>query len=241
MTQVAKKQLAQRYEEGFTYLDESAINASTLNTEPYEYTFIPNAIPSHFMDEVLADAPTIPDRGSYGLPDLKRGPRFEAVLQELLSDRFRTLVEKKFNMDLSKNPPVILMMGNTTGHYNEGYAHPDSKHKIITVIVGFTREWPYERGRLRILNSSDRNDYAFEFAPEFGCMLMFRVSDKSWHGFLPQKGPRMSLQLCYCDSDAYVKNEYRRHSISAFVKSVPILRKILSLMPRQNPSAKAKN
>ena len=50
-------------------------------------------------------------------------------------------------MDLSPYPPCIVMMGNTTGNYNEGYAHPDSKHKIITVLLGFSREWPYERGQ----------------------------------------------------------------------------------------------
>ena len=125
------------------------------------------------------------------------------------------------------------MMGNTTGHYNEGYAHPDSKHKIITVLLGFTREWPYERGRLRVLRSNDRNDYAFEFAPEFGRMLMFRVCDHSWHGFLPQKGQRMSLQLCYVDSEWYVRKEYWRHSVSAYAKSVPLLRKIIDWAPRR--------
>lgn len=221
----------------FTYLDEHAIAAAPLLTTPYEYAFVPAAIPNRFLDEVLTDAPKIPDRGSYGLPDLKRGPRFEQVIQDLLSPRFRRLVEQKMNMDLSNNPPVILMMGNTTGHYNEGYAHPDSRHKIVTVIVGFTREWPFERGRLRVLNSPDRNDYAFEFSPEFGSMLMFKVSDKSWHGFLPQKGPRMSLQLCYCDGETYVQREYFRHRISAFAKSVPFLRKLIGLMPRSNPAA----
>jgi hypothetical protein len=235
-----KKAVAYDNEAPFKYINEEAISAAELNTAPYEYTFISNAIPEEFRDEVLADAPTIPDRGSYGLPSLRRGPKFEEVLQELLSPRFRALVGKKFDMDLSGNPPVILMMGNTTGAYNEGYAHPDSKHKIVTVIVGFTREWPYERGRLRVLNSSDREDYAFEFPPEFGNILMFRVSDKSWHGFLPQKGPRTSLQLCYVDSEAYVRNEYFRHSISAFVKSIPVLRKIVGLMPRHDPSAAAK-
>lgn len=223
----------------FTYLDEAAIAAAPLNTAPYEYSFVPSAIPSRFLDEVLTDAPVIPDRGSYGMPDLTRGPRFEAVLQDLLSPRFRRLVEQKMDMDLSNNPPVLLMMGNTSGHYNEGYAHPDSRHKIVTVILGFTREWPYERGRLRVLNSPDRNDYAFEFAPEFGSMLMFKVSDKSWHGFLPQKGPRMSLQLCYCDTQAYVQREYLRHRVSAFAKSVPLLRKLIGLMPRDNPAARA--
>ena len=124
------------------------------------------------------------------------------------------------------------MMGNTTGHYNEGYAHPDSKHKIITVITGFSAEWPYERGKLRILRSNDRDDYAFEFPPVFGHMLMFRVCDRSWHGFLPQKGQRMSVQLCYVDSDWYVKRENFRHGVSAFAKSIPGVRELVFMAPR---------
>ena len=219
-------------------IDEAAVAAAPLRHDPYDFTFIENALPARLKDDVLADAPRIPDRGSYGLPDLVRGPRFEAVIQDLLSDRFRHLVEEKFDIDLSKRPPCIVMMGNTTGNYNEGYAHPDSKHKIITVLLGFSREWPYERGRLRVLRSADREDYAFEFAPEFGRMLMFRVGERSWHGFLPQKGQRMSLQLCYVDSAAYVRKEYWRHNASAFAKSVPFLRKIIDMAPRRLPGTK---
>ena len=69
-----------------------------------------------------------------------------------MSVRFRRLVEQKFDMDLSEYPASIVMMGNTTGHYNEGYAHTDSKHKIITVLLGFSEEWPYEHGQLRVLS-----------------------------------------------------------------------------------------
>ena len=76
------------------------------------------------------------------------------------------------------------------------------------------------------------------FAPEFGRMLMFRVCDHSWHGFLPQKGQRMSLQLCYVDSEAYVRKEYLRHSVSAYAKSVPLLRKIIDWAPRRLPGAR---
>ena len=216
----------------FQMLDEAAIAAAALCRDPYEFAFVEHAIDPGRKEEVLADAPLIPDRGSYGLPDLHYGPQFAAVVRDLLSDRFRRLVERKFDMDLSDYPPVIVMMGNTTGHYNEGYAHPDSKHKIVTVLLGFSREWPYERGRLRVLRSADREDYAFEFPPEFGRMLMFRVSDRSWHGFLPQKGQRMSLQLCYVDSEWYVRREYWRHSVSAFAKSVPVLRKLIEWAPR---------
>jgi hypothetical protein len=221
----------------FAYLNEKAIRASILNTAPYDYTYVPNAIEERFKEEVLLDAPVIPHRGSYGLPSLRRGPKFEAVIQDLLSDRFRHLVEEKFDIDLSQNPPVIVMMGQTSGAPNEGFAHPDSKHKIITVLLGFSREWPYERGKLRVLNGPDRDDYAFEYPPEFGKMLMFRVSDKSWHGFLPQKGQRMSLQLCFCDSESYVRSEYLRHRISAYAKSIPALRKVIGMAPRHNPAA----
>ncbi len=226
-------------EKPFAYLNEAAIRAAVLNNKPYDYAFVSNAIEERFKQEVLVDAPVIPHRGSYGLPSLRRGPKFEAVIKDLLSARFRHLVEEKFDIDLSKHPPVIVMMGQTSGAYNEGYAHPDSKHKIITVLLGFSWDWPYERGKLRILNSPDREDYAFEYPPEFGKMLMFRVSDKSWHGFLPQKGQRMSLQLCYCDSESYVRSEYLRHRISAYAKSIPALRKVIGMVPRHNPAAEA--
>jgi len=219
-------------------IDEAAVAAAALRHEPYDFAFVEHALPQRLKEQVLADAPLIPDRGSYGLPDLQHGAQFGAVIRDLLSVRFRHLVEEKFQLDLSKCPPCIVMMGNTTGHYNEGYAHPDSKHKIITVLLGFTREWPHERGRLRVLRSNDRNDYAFEFAPEFGRMLMFRVCDHSWHGFLPQKGQRMSLQLCYVDSELYARKEYWRHSVSAYAKSVPLLRKVIDWAPRRLPGTR---
>ena len=223
----------QNGEPAFALLDEVAIGAAELRRDPYDFAYVDQAIAPRFKEAVLADAPQIAYRGSYGLPSLNYGPRFGTVVQDLLNPRFRRLVEQKFDLDLSPYPPVIVMMGNTTGNYNEGYAHPDSRHKIVTVLLGFSREWPYERGRLRVLRSSDRDDYAFEFPPEFGKMLMFRVCDHSWHGFLPQKGQRMSMQLCWVDSEAYVRREYRRHGLSAFAKSNPLMRKVIEWAPRK--------
>lgn len=217
----------------FTYLDEQAITEAPLRTDPYDFAFVEQGIRSGVKEIVLKDAPQIPDRGSYGVPSLPQGPHFRGVVKELMGIRFRRLVEQKFSIDLSRYPPVAVMMGNTTGHYNEGHAHPDSRHKIITVLVGFTRSWPFERGRLRVLRSADRQDMAFEFAPEFGRILMFRVCDHSWHGFLPQKGQRMSLQLCYVDSEWYVKREYWRHRMSAVAKSIPLVRQMIDWAPRR--------
>jgi 2OG-Fe(II) oxygenase superfamily len=217
----------------FSILDEQAIAAATLRTDPYDYAFVDQAMPLSFKDAVLADAPVIPHRGTYGIPQLKYGPKFDAVIKDLLSPRFRRLVEQKFDIDLTKYTPTVVMMGNTSGNYNEGYAHPDSKHKILTVILGFSREWPFERGRLRVLRSNSRDDAAFEFPPEFGKMLMFRVCDHSYHGFLPQKGQRMSLQFCWVDSKSYARETYFRHRLSAFAKSVPGLRELVGMMPRK--------
>jgi SM-20-related protein len=217
---------------GLSFLNEEAIKAAELRRDPYDYAFVEHAIDEKFKDEVLADAPEIPQRGSYALPNLKYGAKFAACMNDLRSLRFRRLVEQKFDVDLTSRPTSIVMMGATSGAYNEGYAHPDSKHKIITVLLGFSREWPYERGRLRVLRSNDREDYAFEFAPEFGRMLMFRVCDHSWHGFLPQKGKRMSVQLCYVDSEWYARRENFRHAISGFAKSIPGVRDLVFMAPR---------
>jgi hypothetical protein len=220
-------------ETGLSMFDEEAIRAAELRRDPYDFAFVEHAIDEKWKEDVLADAPEIPHRGSYALANLKYGAKFAACMKDLESLRFRRLVEQKFDVDLTSRPTSIVMMGATSGAYNEGYAHPDSKHKIITVLVGFSWEWPYERGKLRVLRSDNRDDCAFEYAPEYGKMLMFRVCDHSWHGFLPQKGKRASLQLCYVDSDWYVKREYWRHSLSAYAKSVPFLHKVIDLAPRR--------
>jgi hypothetical protein len=216
----------------FSMLNEAAIRTAPLRRDPYDFAFVEEAIDIRHRDEILRDVPEIPYRGSYAIASLRYGPQFAACVRDLLSVRFRRLVERKFDMDLRPFPPSIVMMGNTTGHYNEGYAHPDSKHKIITVILGFSAEWPYQRGRLRVLRSNDRDDFSFEFPPELGKMLMFRVCDHSWHGFLPQKGRRMSLQLCYVDSNWYASRENMRHRVSAFAKSLPGIRQIVDWAPR---------
>ena len=213
-------------------LDEAAIRAAPLRTDPFDFSYVAQAISGGHRSEVLADAPEIPHRGSYALSSLRYGENFALCMRDLMSLRFRRLVEDKFDIDLGAYPPCIVMMGNTTGHYNEGYAHPDSIHKIITVLLGFSAAWPYERGRLRILRSNNRDDYAFEFAPEFGKMLMFRVCEHSWHGFLPQKGKRMSLQLCYVDSKWYAGKENIRHRLSALAKSIPGVRQVIDWAPR---------
>ncbi len=84
-----------------------------------------------------------------------------------------------------------------------------------------------------MLRSNSRDAAAFEFPPEYGKMLMFRVSDRSYHGFLPQKGRRMSLQFCWVDTRSYARKTYLRHRLSAFAKSAQGVREVVGMMPRK--------
>ena len=70
----------------FNYIDKDAVLKMKMNTDPYDWGYIPDAVPNIYLDKVLADAPTIPTRGSYpiksyfGLPALKYGPEFKRLL-----------------------------------------------------------------------------------------------------------------------------------------------------------------
>ena len=149
--------------------------------------------------------------------------------QELHQAMTKVVLNKEFVRDIdSASAGYLRFMGQNLQLYALMY----SEH----ILANNEAVRDVERHVLEVfqdaLRSDDRNDYEFEFPPEFGKMLMFRVNDHSWHGFLPQKGERKSLQFCWVDSEAYAASTYRRHRISALVKSNPILRKILQYAPR---------
>jgi len=54
------------------------------------------------LEQILADAPVIPRRGTYGAANLRYGPKFDSGIKDLANPRFRKLVEQKFGVDLSK-------------------------------------------------------------------------------------------------------------------------------------------
>jgi SM-20-related protein len=49
-------------------IDEAAVTAAELRRDPYDYSYIESALPARLREEVLADAPQIPDRGSMAFP-----------------------------------------------------------------------------------------------------------------------------------------------------------------------------
>ena len=79
-------------------------------------------------------------------------------------------------------------------------------------------QWKSEGGRLRLLRSKKLDDYVAEVPPTMGSLIIFRRSDRSWHGHKPFEGKRMSLQFNWVNSSSYMRRERIRHKISSFLK-----------------------
>jgi hypothetical protein len=198
-------------------LDIDALRATPLKTDPYEYFVVPNFIRASEFDKVVSDFPPITSTGSIPPSELDIKGTFEQLLDELEGPAFREAIEEKFGLDLSANPTMITVRGNCSR--NNGKIHTDTESKIITVLLYMNQEWDKDGGRLRILRSAtDLNDAAEEVSPNGGTLLVFKRSDKSWHGHEPFEGPRRAIQLNWVRDQAVVAHEQRRHRVSAFLK-----------------------
>ena len=86
--------------------------------------------------------------------------------------------------------------------------------------------WDKDGGRLRILkNGTDLDDYAEEVPPHGGTLLIFRRSEKSWHGHQPFDGPRRAIQMNWVTDRSVVAREQSRHAISSTIKKLNPFRK----------------
>jgi Rps23 Pro-64 3,4-dihydroxylase Tpa1-like proline 4-hydroxylase len=102
----------------------------------------------------------------------------------------------------------------------DGGSHKDSKTKIITVLLYLNENWENDTGRLRLLRSSDLDDYVVEVPPTSGTLLVFKRSCTSWHGHKPFKGRRRAIQFNWVTSQDVADKEQARHRLSTRIKKV---------------------
>jgi SM-20-related protein len=198
-------------------LDCKAIERAPMVTEPYEFVFATNAIRHGIRSALLDDAPVISASGSILLARLNYGPVFKALVDDLQSPGFRRIVEHKFKLDLADLSTTLSVRGYVR-RLADGYVHTDLADKVISVLLYLNADWGAAAGRLRVLRSRNITDYALEISPELGNMLIFRRSERSWHGHLPYEGPRLSIQLNWMRS-ARGGRHYWRHRLN-FLKSL---------------------
>ncbi len=200
-------------------LDYNAFRATSLKQDPYEYVVVPNFVLAGAFSHVLTDFPAIKGAGSFPLSEFKIKGAMKELLEELNSPQFRSVIEEKFNVDLSSRATMFTVRG-WCSRSRDGNVHTDSKSKIITVLLYLNNSWDADGGRLRILRSNNLDDFEEEVSPINGTVLVFKRSDRSWHGHTRFEGARRVIQMNWVTGQEVASWEQLRHRVSAFVKRV---------------------
>jgi len=200
-----------------TILDFDAVRDAVVSSDPYEHLIVPGFVRAEARTAIQQDCPEISKAGSFPLSELKPGPAFTSLVNELNGPEFRSAVESKFNVDLKGRPTMTTVRGLC--REKDGRIHTDSVTKIMTVLIYMNSEWESDGGRLRLLCSGkDLEDYAVEVPPVEGTLLVFRRREKSWHGHKSFSGPRRVIQFNWVTSQEVVQRELGRHRLSAWGK-----------------------
>ncbi len=206
----------------FAILEASALERAPLHTEPYQFVFASGVIDEGARLRVIADAPQVASSGSIPLDRLSFGPGFKELLDDLESPAFRESIERKFGIDLSECLTTVSVRGRLS-RASDGYVHTDLAEKVISLLLYLNDEWSATGGAIRVLRSKNIDDCALEIPPLFGNMLIFRRSERSWHGHLPYEGPRLSVQFNWVSS-LRRSRQFWRHKFN-FLKSSLSLRR----------------
>ncbi len=199
-------------------LDLGRLDATPLETRPYDYLIVPQFVTRDHLQAVIDDFPEVPDPGSHPPSELSIDGAFATLLDELDREPFRTAIEQKFSLSLRPRPTMFTIRGYC--RRTDGRIHNDSKTKIVTVLLYLNHDWDADGGRLRVLRSAnDLSDMAAEIPPYGGTLLVFRRSENSWHGHEPIEG-RRAIQMNWVTDAAVVKREQRRHRWSTKTKKL---------------------
>jgi SM-20-related protein len=197
-------------------LNLDKLAAAEFHREPYEYVLVDDVLRDDCKTAIITDFPEIERHGSFPLSTLKYGPAFGQLASELFSREFAEVVGERFSLNLAQYPTMLTVRGWCDG--SDGQIHTDSTSKVITVLLYLNPQWTSEGGRLRLLRSKKLDDYVAEVPPTMGSLIIFRRSERSWHGHKPFEGKRMSLQFNWVNSSGYMQRERLRHRVSSFLK-----------------------
>ncbi len=199
-------------------LNLKKFNNKKINTDPFKYIILNNFVQNDLLNSARDDFPIVPGPGSHPPSRLKIEGGFKLLVEELLGDEFKTIIERKFDVNLEDKPTMYTVRGFCRA--KDGQIHTDSKSKIITVLLYMNDDdWPSDEGCLRLLNSGNSlEDYFDEVKPKGGTILIFKRSNNSWHGHHSFTGQRRVLQLNWVLNDGVVEREQGRHGFSSRLK-----------------------
>ena len=201
-------------------LNYQALEAAEKVLAPFPHVVVAQFVPEDELKAVVADLPTITQRGSFPITSLRLGTTAMALMQELEGARFRDAIAAKFGLDLVGAPTMVTLRGQSTER--DGHIHCDSHAKRVTVLLYLNPDsaaWARNEGCLRLLRgANDIEDFAVEVPPVNGNLLIFANGAGTWHGHKQFIGQRFVVQLNYMTEDRAARSELRRHRVSAFLK-----------------------
>ncbi len=200
------------------HLNIAKLRTAELRKDPFEYTIVPGFLDRDSLSAVVESYPKLKG-GSYPLETVETSQALQEVIDELDGPAFEDAIAEKFGVDIAGKPKMYSLRGYCRA--TDGKIHTDSKDKIITVLLYLNENWPHETGKLRMLHSgTDLESYSEEVAPDGGTILIFKRSDKSWHGHGPFEGERRSIQMNWMISEGKRGFHAVRHKISAGFKKL---------------------
>jgi len=203
-------------------LDVDRLRVVALSTAPFEHVIVENFIHADWEEGLMADFPVLKRPGSFPLSTVKFGSDFAQLIEQMNGTEFRNAVEEKFSISLANRPTMFTVRGMCRG--SDGKIHTDSETKLITVLLYMNPRWGNDGGRLRLLRSATNiDDAAVEIPPTVGTLLIFRRSDRSFHGHLPYEGVRKVIQMNWVVDQKTVDREQKRHRWSAAIKRLRLV------------------
>lgn len=189
-------------------LQLTAFSRASLDTEPFTYAVVDGLFEAADGVRLAATYPTdhyrIVSGGEekgyrydarpllpFGGADVRfpgqLSPEWRALANDLASPAYRQALAEFTQLDLSDAPLEVNVF-----HYGPRCLlepHRDLADKIVTHVLYFNDAWnPADGGCLRILRSSDANDYVREVPPIVGQSAIIVRSDRSWHA-VPEVRP----------------------------------------------------
>ena len=202
-----------------TMLNLDALESAPLVAQPFDHCIVSGFLTPTDAQAVLQDFPAVAKGGSFPLSSLRCGPALSGLAEQLQGPQVAVVLGRKFGLELSKHPTLMTLRARSRA--KDGRIHRDSDDKLLTALLYLNDDWSDDSGRLRLLRGpADIEDYAVEVTPQAGTLLVFRCTDRSWHGHKPYEGVRQVLQINWVTDATVVRREQWRHGFSAGIKTL---------------------
>ncbi|HVY17205.1 MAG TPA: 2OG-Fe(II) oxygenase [Rhodopila sp.] len=198
-------------------LDLQALADAPLTRDPFMFTVVRDFIRPEARAALQRDFPHIPYPGLLPVEATQGGPSFTALIEDVRGPAVAQAFSAKLGLDLATRPMMVTVRGQCD--IGDGRIHTDSETKLVTALLYLNDGWNEDGGRLRLLRGpDDLDDMIAEVPPDFGTLIAFRRSDRSFHGHEPYVGPRRYVMFNWMASGFSAWREISRHRLSAMVK-----------------------